>query len=94
MGIVLLLYMGVVIALTGSATSHLNGNIPVHVKAVKMMINELPSIISMNDNPNQITDIPDEFLFNNAIRRTFRETFDRVNLNFGAQEEISHGHEV
>jgi hypothetical protein len=39
----------------------------------------------MNTNPNQLSALPDEYLFTNAVRQTFRDYNDRINIDFGGQ---------
>lgn len=39
----------------------------------------------MNQNPNKLTEIPDDFLFTSAVRASFRERLLEINLNYSAQ---------
>jgi hypothetical protein len=39
----------------------------------------------MNTNPNQLSTLPDEYLFTNAVRQTFRDNYDRLNIDIGGQ---------
>jgi len=39
----------------------------------------------MNTDPNQLSSLPDEYLFTNAVRGTFREYMDRFDMDYGGQ---------
>ena len=39
----------------------------------------------MNTNPNQLSTLPDEYLFTNAVRQTFRDNYDRFDIDIGGQ---------
>lgn len=39
----------------------------------------------MNTDPNQLSSLPDEYLFTNAVRGTFREYFERFEIDYGGQ---------
>ena len=39
----------------------------------------------MNTDPNQLSTLPDEYLFTNAVRQTFRDQFERFDIDFGGQ---------
>jgi hypothetical protein len=39
----------------------------------------------MNTDPNQLSSLPDEYLFTNAVRGTFRDYFERFDIDYGGQ---------
>jgi len=39
----------------------------------------------MNTDPNQLSSLSDEYLFTNAVRQTFRDQFERFDIDFGGQ---------
>jgi hypothetical protein len=39
----------------------------------------------MNTDPNRLSSLPDEYLFTNAVRQTFRDQFERFDIDFGGQ---------
>jgi len=39
----------------------------------------------MNTDPNRLSSLPDEYLFTNAVRQTFRNNYDRFDIDFGGQ---------
>lgn len=39
----------------------------------------------MNTDPNQLSTLPDEYLFTNAVRQSFRDQYERFDIDFGGQ---------
>lgn len=39
----------------------------------------------MNTDPNQLSELPDAYLFTNAVRGTFREYYERFEIDYGGQ---------
>jgi hypothetical protein len=39
----------------------------------------------MNTDPNQLSILPDEYLFTNAVRQSFRDQYERFDIDFGGQ---------
>lgn len=39
----------------------------------------------MNTDPNRVSSLPDEYLFTNAVRQTFRDQYERFDIDYGGQ---------